>query len=520
MSETDVIDVIKNMPDKFCSLDPIPTWLLKECLPELSPLLSYIVNNSLSAGVFPSDLKNAVIKPALKSTELDRDLLNSYRPVSNLSFLSKVLEKCALKQLTTYLEGNGLISDVQSGYRAYHSCETLLVRMFNDINEDISKNKAVALILLDLSAAFDTIDHKLLVNKLSNDYGIGPGVLNWIISYLQNRSYSVKINSSISHIEPLLFGVHQGSLLGPILFILYTKDLKRIAHGFSLTIQLYADDSQLYIAFNVLDTADTSSKLGRIRDCLTAIKRWMTLHFMKLNDEKTQFIILGKTPIVEKCNGISLELSECTIPQTDFKNDSAKSLGIKLDDKLSMMRQAKDINRKCYWTLSNLRTFGHYLDQDLKIALVKTLVLSKIDYCNALYAGTNSSVIRKLNSTINNAVRFIFNITDWNVDLTLYYKKAHILPISLRIKYKICLLVHKALEGTAPPYIRQLICLYKDVPSKQSLRAFADKRLLLRPQIKETKITRRMFSYHAPISWNELPAKLRHNSNTMILKRT
>ena len=418
-----------------------------------------------------------------------------------------------------YLNNNKLLCNAQSGYRAHHSCETLLVRMFDDINSEILQNNAIALVLLDLSAAFDTIDHEIMANKLSTDYGIRADVLKWVISYLKNRTFSVKINNCRSSLGFLLFGVPQGSLLGPILFILYTKDLEGIANSFGLTIQLYADDSQLYIAFNPLDELDSHTKLDLIKNCLVEIKCWMVHHFMKLNEDKTQFIIMGKKAVVEKHGELSLALTETTIFQSDYKSDSAKSLGVKLDSTLSMKRQVNDVRRKCFWTLTNLGNFGHCLSEDLKISLVKTLVLSKVDYCNALYVGVQVSVIKKLQSTINSAIRFIFNIKDWSINLSSYYKKAHILPIQLRIKYKICLLVHKSLNGTAPPYLRQLIKLYCEEPSKHSLRSFSDRRLLLRPQTVETKWSRKMFSYNAPIIWNSLPETLRFIEDTDIFKR-
>ena len=447
----DLDAVVNSMSDKFCYLDPIPTWLFKKCLPELTPILLYIINGSLSKGFFPKSLKHAVIIPTIKSDTLDCDILNNYRPISNLSFISKVIEKCALCQLSEYLEQNQLLCDAQSGYRPHHSCETLLIKMVDDINKYINQNQAVALILLDLSAAFDTIDHNILMEKLRIDYGITDTVLMWFKSYLQCRSFSVKIKNKLSSRNILLFGVPQGSLLGPILFILYTKDLKRIAASYGLTIQLYADDSQLYIAFEVDDTNGTSVNLQLIEQCLDEIKRWMIQHFMKLNENKTQFVVLAKTPIAETCNEISLKFSGSVIEQSNFTNDTAKSLGVKLDVNLNMQRQINDVKMKCFWTLSNLRKFGNYLDEDLKITLVKTLILSKLDYCNALYAGVNQYALKKLQSIIDNSIRFIYNIKDWTMDLVPYYRKAHILPMKLRVQYKVCLLVHKALERTAPP---------------------------------------------------------------------
>ena len=152
-----------------------------------------------------------------------------------------------LNQLNDHLNSNDLYCPVQSGYRPHHSCETLLVRMTDDINREIQAGKIVIVVLLDLSAAFDTIDHEILLEKLQKDYGINGKASEWMQSYLQSRSFCVKIGDTFSPLLELLFGVPQGSLLGPILFILYIKALQMIAAKYGLDIQLYADDSQLYI---------------------------------------------------------------------------------------------------------------------------------------------------------------------------------------------------------------------------------------------------------------------------------
>ena len=140
---------------------------------------------------------------------------------------------------------------------------------------------------------------------------------------------------------------------------IYTKDLKRIAHSLGLSIQLYADDGQLYIEFNVLDSADVSLKIQLIEECITEIKKWMVNYFMKLNESKTEFILIGNKGDLEKCKNMTLTVNGVEITQTDFKGESAKSLGVKLDDCLSMKRQVNSVVKKCYWTLTNLKTFSH-----------------------------------------------------------------------------------------------------------------------------------------------------------------
>lgn len=165
ISPKELTDIIVNMTDKSSALDIIPMWLFKKCLPELIGIVHYIVNESLATGCFPSSLKSAMIRPSLKKPSLDSDDLKNYRPISNLTYLSKIIEKVVHQQLTKYIETNGLFAEFQSGYRKGHSCETAVTKIHNDILMMVDKKQNVVLLLLDLSAAFDTIYHKLLLEE-------------------------------------------------------------------------------------------------------------------------------------------------------------------------------------------------------------------------------------------------------------------------------------------------------------------------------------------------------------------
>jgi hypothetical protein len=447
----DLKDLVSKMSNKFSCLDPIPTFLLKECIDELTPILLYILNQSLTTGSFPTGMKKAVIKPTLKKENADVDSLSNYRPVSNLTAISKLLERVVLNQLNEHLSSNDLHCPVQSGYRPHHSCETLLVRMTDDINREIQGGNIVLVVLLDLSAAFDTIDHEILLKKLLTDYGISGKALSWMKSYLEDRSFCVKIEDTISSLLELLFGVPQGSLLGPILFILYIKALQTIAAKYGLDVQFYADDSQLYISFHPSRPSDLAEVKDRINKCLAEIKTWMVNNFMKLNEDKTELLVMGKPRILKEFNlDVSLQFGKEKISPTECKGDSWKSLGVKLDESFSMSRQINNVRQKCSWTMMNLRTIGYYLDEGVKLMMVKQLVISKLDYCNSLYMNLPKTRLNKLRSVLNGAVRFIYNISDRAVDLVPYYKKAHILPLDQRIFFKVCLLAHKTVHGSSP----------------------------------------------------------------------
>ena len=377
VSDEELTSVIKSMSKKFCDLDPIPTKLLLNCLPELLPLISFIVNESLSKGVFPQQLKEALVRPSLKKPSLDSEYLSNYRPISNLSFLSKIIEKCVSLQLVKFLEDNNLLSKFQSGYRKHHSCETATTRIHNDILVTIDKRSKVVLLLLDLSAAFDTVNHQRLLKKLQFSYGIKGVTLEWIRSYLQSRSFSVKVKDSCSPETVLEVGVPQGSILGPLLFILYTKDLEHIASKYNCKIHLYADDTQLYFTFESGDESNLEITLAR---CMADIKSWMVVNFLQLNPSKTEVIIISSK---HDQSSSPTELKISNLHNAHVVNQTVKSLGFYLDSSLSMSDQITSVVQACNIQIRNLWFIASKLTYDLKIQLVHALVLSRLDYQGA-----------------------------------------------------------------------------------------------------------------------------------------
>ena len=213
------------MPDKTCDLDQLPTWLVKDCLEELAPVLMRIVNLSLRHADVPKTLQQAVVFPTIKNSHGDKDSLTNYRPVSNLSFISKLLKKVVLEQLNAYLNTNDLLNKHQSGYRVGHSCETLFMGMFDDLLREVDKGNVIGLFLLDMSAAFDTVDHRKLEDVLERRFRVCGSALNWFSSYLQSRNFRVNVGGKLSRIIELVCGVPQGSLLGPVLTVLL-KDVQ------------------------------------------------------------------------------------------------------------------------------------------------------------------------------------------------------------------------------------------------------------------------------------------------------
>ena len=238
--------------------------------------------------------------PFQKKPSLDRNILKNYRQVSNLSFISKLIEVVA-KQLNEFISHKGLLNVNQSAYKSSHSTETALVKIQNDIALSVDSIQAVALTLLDLSAAFDTIDHSLLYDCLHDWFGLDGTVLSWIKSYLSNRKQKIKIGDSFSEAVILPFGVPQGSVLGP---------LSQVISKFNVTHHLYADDTQIYLA---VDSRNFHSSMEELTECLKSVQEWMDSVKLKLNPEKTEFIIIGQKAIRELLAPIFLFHSSKTI---------------------------------------------------------------------------------------------------------------------------------------------------------------------------------------------------------------
>ena len=285
VSEDEVRKIIVSSPCKSCSLDPWPTFLLKDCLDIIIIPITKLMNMCLSHGVFPAQFKTAVVTPLIKKPTLSKNDMKNYRPVSNLNFLSKLLERLVVKQLQDHLVSNGLENPFQSAYKTGHSTETALLKLQNDIHLNMSGCKTTALVLLDLSAAFDTIDHSTLLDRLSGYFGLKDTVLKWFTSYLSSRKQMVMVNNVVSTEKVLQYGVPQGSVLGPVLFSMYTTPLSDIIKIFPrIHHLLYADDTQIYID---ISPGNFNASLKQLQDCLLAVQQWMDQNKLKLNPDKT-----------------------------------------------------------------------------------------------------------------------------------------------------------------------------------------------------------------------------------------
>lgn len=498
-------EIVGSMKMSSSPLDVIPSTLFKDILGCLGPSLLHIFNQSLTSGCVPSYFKSAIVQPLLKKPGLDAALHCNYRPISKLPFISKVLEKVVASQLLTALNSHKLLDKFQSGFRQNHSTETALLKVSNDLMMASDAGKSSILMLLDMTAAFDTVDYDILIHRLRNQVGISGTALKWLNSYLTGRSFSVAVGPHTSESVPLHCGVPQGSVLGPSLFALYMLPLGKIISSFKgISYHFYADDIQLYYSFNP-NCPDFNCNI--LLECLSAIKTWMANNFLQFNESKTEILIVAPDSIVPK-------VADALGPLKDYVRPSIRNLGVIFDQSLHFDTHIKTVTRTCFFHLRNIAKLRSVVSFSELEMIIHAFVSSRLDYCNSLFTCLNKTTMDRLQLIQNAAARLLTRSNKW-CHITPILVDLHWLPVFFRVRFKVLVLTYRALNGQAPEYIADLVSRY--VPGR-TLRS-ADQGLLNVPRTNLRTKGDRTFQAVAPALWNALPQTIRIAPSVDIFKK-
>jgi len=360
-------------------------------------------------------------------------------------------------------------------------------------------------VLLDLSAAFDTVDHSILLSFLKDHIGLSGAVLNILESYLQNRTQCISIDNILSEVSRLIFGVPQGSVLGPIIFCTYTIPLGAILRHHNMPYQIYADDTQLYCSSD-LDSA--AATLSSIEACVRDIRSWMIRNKLKINDEKTEFLIISSP---RKCLHFEEEL---TIGQSCIAQcKSCRNLGVMFDQHVKMDVHINSICRSTHFHLRNIGAIRSVLTDAAAAQLIHALVTSRLDYCNSMLYDVYDNQRKRLQRIQNIACRIVCRAPKKS-EVTDLMKGVHWLPIKQRIIFKILLLTFKALNNLAPEYLRELVTPYCP-PRKLRSSELQELRV---PKFRCRTFGDRSFEFAAATEWNELPLTIKESPSLATFK--
>jgi hypothetical protein len=455
----------------------------------------------MRTGVFPSQLKQALVLPLLKKPSLDPNATSSYRPISNLSFISKLIERIVCKHFADHVSTSQLFPAQQSAYRAFHSTETAVLSVHNGLVRAIDNGQVSSLMLLDLSAAFDTVDHDILLEVLSSRFGVNGLALDWFRSYLTERTQTFTYQGKQSVSYAVSCSVPQGSVLGPVEFIAYMEEITEVTDRCEVQSNFYADDIQLYASCRPSNIRTVRAKLS---DCAAQVSSWCASRRLKLNADKTEVTWFGS-----RANLAKLADQDCTLQVTSDTIqpiNEVRDLGVLLDAELSLKQHIGKVAATCFYHLRRLRQIRRRVGQDITTRLVLAFITPRLDYCNSVLAGLPQTTIEPLQRVQNAAARLIFNLGPRD-HITPSLIQLHWLPVRYRVQYKLCTLMHKLYNGRSPAYLSDIVQVASLRPTRPGLRSSASSDYVI-PRLR-TKFGERAFSFAGPAAWNSLPADLR-----------
>jgi len=483
----------KLKPKNSSGHDNISSKLIKYLKDEIKEPTSTLINKSITEGIFPDIFKIAEVVPIYKNKNSED--INNYRPISLLPTISKLLEKIIHKRTYSFLQKHNILYNSQYGFRPKHSTNDAITEYITDITENLETKTNTLSTYLDLSKAFDTIDHNILLNKLQH-YGIRGNSLNWFKSYLTNRSQYVKINNCKSDIKQVICGVPQGSVLGPLLFIIYTNDLPNSLKNTHAI--LFADDTTIY-------TNHKEIKLlyQYVNRDLDALFEWFKTNKLSLNINKTNFMLFTNTNLPQTEINRSIKIGNEELK----RKPSIKFLGIIIDEKLNWQNHIETTRNKLSKITYSLKMVKSFLPkQNMKI-LYQSLIQPYLEYGITLWGGTHKIHLDKLRIVQKKIIR---NITSskYNEHTDPIFKQLNLLKLNQLYTLKIGKFMYRSTINELPQPVNKWYKPNSDYHTHNTRQRKNPHIRYRRTQLASTQI-----SHKAPEIWHNIPNNIKQSKN-------
>ena len=460
-----------------------------------------MINISIKTGHFPDNLKLAKLQPIHKGG--DKDDPSNYRPISVLPVVSKIIEKHVTKHLFGFLNKYDLLHKCQSGFRKHHSCNTALLNLVDKWLKNIDQGEIVGAIFFDLKKAFDVVNHAILLQKLES-YKFDQTALNWVSSYLTNRKQCIVQNNSMSSMQPIKAGVPQGSVLGPVIFLLFINDLPLFIN--EAYLEMYADDTTAYFADKDKKKVETHLQNGT-----TKYMHWCCSNDMHIHIRKTSSMILGS-----RYNVSANDMLQIIADGKLLKNvEHQKLLGIIIDKNLTWDQQIDSVCLNITRRITLLKLLSKYVNKAGLNQYFNSYILPIFDYGCLIWSRGSSTNNLRLLKLQKRAARIILN-ADILTPSESMFKELQWLSFSKRVLYHKSVMMFKALHGMAPEYLSEMFVKTSQIHSR-SLRSTDND--MLRVPYARTNYFENSFTVSGVKLWNTLPLALRLTSNLNTFKQ-
>ena len=503
ISQEEVYTELCNLKEsKSTGLDTIPSRALKISASVIAPSITWIFNLSLKKGIFVDEWKKAWVLPIYKSG--NRHNCENYRPISILPVISKILERCVFNQLYNFLNENSLLSKHQFGFRPKNSTLTALIEMCDEFYQNLDDGKLNGVVFLDIRKAFDSVDHKILLCKMKTQFGLSNIEIDWFASYLSNREQVCNINGSISSPKIIKTGIPQGSILGPLLFLLYINDLPDCLH--KTTPCLYADDTQIFASSN-----DYAELIDSLNYDLNNIGQWLVKNKLQHHPTKTKVMIIGSTyNLNNKVHDYPVMLNNKVIPRTH----SFECLGALIDEKLSWDLHVEKTCKKVGGSIAVMKRIKPFVSNSTLQTIYKAMIQPYFDYCSPVWGNCSAYLKDKLQRFQNRAGRIIsganYDINSADVLESLGWQ-----TLEERRKRNKSILMYRILNNRVAPNLKEQFTSISDVQVNYNLRSSSTDLLV---PIPKRDFLKRSFKYSGAKLWNSLStdAKLATSENVFV----